>query len=482
LFVDDALVQDMQGLVRSYHVFERYPGNPVMVADQPWEDSYVYLYGRVMPDEGGSGYRMWYSCLDFHDPAGGSRVLYATSPDGLTWQKPELGIRTYNGSTDNNLFIPRDRPNHILSVMHTPWDRTCTYKFINFDGAFNGLPSGYNAACSAHGIYLNDLVANPVIDAQTVGVGDVGHFLYDPWAQRYRGYVKVAATVAGRRRRAVGLVESERFDNWPTTPPTVVLAPDALDDFWVTNAGLELAFARTHFYGVAVFPYQTMLLGLLWIFRSQDPPNCGHDCEPETGYIFGKIHVELVSSRDGVVWTRVAGDFQNGRPPLLDLGPAGSFDSMMVFTANHPLVEGDRIKLYYGGCNEDHGRIGSGGACAVGLATLRRDGFISVDAGSEVGQLTTRMLTGAAGELRVNFQAAVGGSVKVAVLDQQGQELPGYGVDDCTPLTGDHVDQAVRWGSRSTLPAFPCTIALRFTLQQAALYSFAAGERVRVVQ
>jgi len=485
LFVDDHLVAQRTGLTRILHPAEKHPANPVMSATEPWEDAYVYVYGRVMPAEAGAGFRMWYSVLDFGDPTGASRVLYAESPDGLAWNKPALGIRSWNGDTDNNFFIPRDRPNHILSVMHTPWDPDpgCAYKLINFDGGYLGLPAGYNAACSADGVHLTDLAQNPVIDTATVGVGDVGQFLRDPWGRRYLGYVKVAGDVAGYRRRLVALTTTQDFAAWPTTPPEIVLQPDAIDDRWATDAALDLATNRTHFYGLSVFPYESQFLGFLWIFRASDPPSCGHDCEPYTGYIFGTIHVELVSSRDGLTFTRTEPDATGLRPAILPLGPAGAWDSMMIFTANHPLRLGDELRIYYGGCDEDHGRVGTNGSAAVGLATLRKDGFVSLDAQTAPGTLVTPLLAGIAGQaLRLNFRTSVGGTVRVAVLSDNGQVVPGFDEADCDPLEGDAVDRTVTWGSRAALPAPPCLVRLRFTLQDASLFSFAAGDALHLAE
>lgn len=475
LFLDDALVEDRSGVRRVYHPFTKHPSNPIMKATEAWEDKYVYVYGRVMHQEGGAGFRMWYSVLDFKDPAQTSRVLYATSADGLSWVKPKLGLRAWNGSTQNNLFIPRNRPNHILSVMHTPWDAACPYKFLNYDGSFNGLPAGYSAACSPDGVHLTDLPQNPVL---TSG-GDVAHFTFDPFTRQYLGYVKVSATVTGQRRRAVGLTRTGTFGAFPAELP-VVLQPDAVDDLWATGAGLDLASHRTHFYGVSVFPYQTMFLGLLWIFRASDPPGCTRDCAPPyQGYLFGKIHLELASSRDGVYWTRIDGDPAKGRPPLLPLGQGGAWDSMMLFSANHPVLEGQTLRLYYGGCNEDHALIGTNGACSVGLATLRRDGFASLDATTGPGSVTTKPLVGASGELLVNFRTESGGSLRVEVQDDQGRVVPGYSAADSDVLSGDHTGKTVRWGGRSALPSFPCALKLVFLLERASLYSYSAGPGVR---
>ena len=60
------------------------------------------------------------------------------------------------------------------------------------------------------------------------------------------------------------------------------------------------------------------------------------------------------------------------------------------------------------------------------------------------------------------------------MLDAQGEVMPGCGREDCDPLTGDSVNQAVTWGRVRALPAGP--LRLRFILRNASLYAFAVGD------
>jgi hypothetical protein len=214
---------------------------------------------------------------------------------------------------------------------------------------------------------------------------------------------------------------------------------------------------------MSAFAYQTMYVGLLWIFRATD----------DEGYLVGPVHVELATSRDGIHWEREDGD----RPAILPLGKPGSWEDGMVYTPNHPLVEGDTIKLFYSGFDEEHSRPMHG---KIGLATLRKDGFASLDAGDKEGTVLTRRLARLAGTLLVNA-AASKGWLKVEVLDADGKVLPGYGVDDCSPLAGDGVGQVVAWGDRKELPSGTSPLRLRFVMKNAALYSFMAGDSVKVL-
>jgi len=148
----------------------------------------------------------------------------------------------------------------------------------------------------------------------------------------------------------------------------------------------------------------------------------------------------------------------------------------VVVTLNQPMVEGDTIRIYYGGTNDYHT---GGGKAAIGLATLRKDGFASLDAGSKMGTVTTRPLIGSEGELHLNTNAS-GGWVKVEMLDSAGNVIEGYGRDDCASISADAMNQKIPWGSRSELPETKGSRRFRFLLVNAALYSFMAGEKVEL--
>ena len=310
--------------------------------------------------------------------------------------------------------------------------------------------TGYRGAYSPDGIRWTECADNPVL---VDSPGDVGNFVWDPLGKRYLGYPKKFEEVRGFRRRCVAFSSTTAFESWPES--TLILTPDEYDDRLVADA--DAAGAHTDFYGLCGFAYETMYLGFLWMFPITDGKNDG------------PIFVELVSSRDGAHWRRQ----DEPRAPILPLGPAGAWDDGMVFTPNHPLVEGGTIKLYYGGFDGTHG--GDANA-AIGLATLRKDGFVSMRAGGQAGALTTPLLENAAGPLRVNFAARPDGWLRVELRDASGELIPGYSETNCDVLTGDHTEHAVTWNGNSALPAGP--VRLRFILRNAELFAFAAGNGV----
>ncbi len=451
LLVDDHVIDSKERVTRSYHAFEKHPANPLVPGDKPWEGNLAYLYGTVLPSEDGDGYRMWY-----HSWAEGEyRMLYATSADGIRWEKPALGLVAYEGSKENNILFRRTHENHNPQVIHTPWEKDPArrYKLLYFEYGRtppNFTTTGYLGMTSPDGVHWSDVGEKPVL---VDSPGDVGNFVWDPHTERYMGWPKKFAEVRGFRRRCVGFSATKDFENWPASE--LILTPDEFDDRWVTSESTE--GAHTDFYGLCGFAYESMYLGFLWIFPITNGKNDG------------PVFVELVTSHDGVHWERQ----EKPRPPILPTGPDGAWDDGMLFTPNHPLVEDGLIKLYYGGFDVTHGK--DGGKAAVGLATLRKDGFASLNAGDEVGTITTKPLAGAVGPIAVNY-CATEGWLKVELLDGEGRVLPGYGREDCVALESDSIDAEVIWGDGRGIPDVRKPLRIRFLLRNAEIYSFRVGD------
>ena len=464
LFVDDYLVAEKTNVVRTYHPFTKYAGNPVLSPNKPWEGRRSYLYGTVLPNEDGDGYRMWYQAYNETGNFGGRRGYvnaYATSKDGITWEKPHLGIYKWRGSTKNNMFLTRKHSpgdDHNPQILHTPWetDPQKKYKMITFAYAANRNTSsdeGYWGSFSPDGIHWTDVARNPVLP----DTGDVGNFTWDAHKKQYMGTVKIWTTVPRGEglRRCVGITATKDFEHWPH--PELVLVPDEIDDsMHPGNWGIQ-------FYGLSSFAYEAGYIGFLWIFRTGSG---------------GQIYAQLVSSRDGINWTRL--EPTNGmRPAILPNGPGGSWDAGCLFTASHLLVEGDTIKLWYSAWDKDHRAPDPDITACVGLATLRKDGFASLDAGEETGIVTTKLLKGLGDRLYINAETK-GGEIKAEVLDADGNVLRGYSRDDCKAVSGNGIEQLITWKRHKRLPRSNKPLRLRFVMTNASLYSFRAGEGVDV--
>ena len=115
LFIDDDVVAVVKNVTRRFHHPVKHPANPVIENDQPWE---VVPYFRscsfnVLRDPEDGLFKCWYE--DYPNywgskgvPRLGSRIYYAQSTDGITWEKPLLGRHAIDGQDTNTLIISPD--------------------------------------------------------------------------------------------------------------------------------------------------------------------------------------------------------------------------------------------------------------------------------------------------------------------------------------------------------------------------------------
>jgi hypothetical protein len=180
---------------------------------------------------------------------------------------------------------------------------------------------------------------------------------------------------------------------------------------------------------------------------------------------------QLVASRDGVNFVHV---FDG--TPVIALGAAGSWDAGWTSPINVPVRYGDELRMYYSGGPETIGPNGTAWRrrpMQTGLATVRRDGFVSLDVaeGRTRGAVETVPLrsTGIPLRLEVNADGLGGGRGRITVEVVSGAEV----LAASRPVVDDGVRRSVEWpaGSAIALPDAP--VRLRFRLEGAArLYSF----------
>jgi hypothetical protein len=320
----------------------------------------------------------------------------------------------------------------------------------------------------------------PLWDAQeTAGgpygpTGDVNVVVHDAHRARYLAATKLHVPVNGTHRRAFAVRISPDLRSW--SAPRMALAPDELDD----QRAQALGFHRADFYGLTFHPYPDFLLGFVWVFYMAAPAEPRWPLRQTLGWgPDGRIaEVQPVFSYDGEYWLR-----PHGRPALIAAGDRGEWDFGNVATANLPVERGDELFHYYGGGPIWHGaharpldgyRPAVGAFTAIGLARMKRDRYASWSAtvgGSVI--LHHRSLIGR--QLRVNVRAPHG-SVRAAVLDASGRELPGLGLAQCRPFHGDAVDGEIAWeqSDLTSVPVEPAgqDVSIRFVLQDADLFAY----------
>ena len=166
----------------------------------------------------------------------------------------------------------------------------------------------------------------------------------------------------------------------------------------------------------------------------------------------------------------------------MSLGDFGDFDETTIYVSQ-PFVHEGEIRIYYYGGNwrgsEALYEKGDKAGFAIGLATVKEDGFVSVDAGKiHPGELVTRLFTFEGDELYVNMEAAKynHGSgqpeIKVAILGSDTDAAGGFSMDAADPIrtTGKH---RISWKGKTNVGALTGQpIQLRFQIRNAKLFSF----------
>jgi hypothetical protein len=108
--------------------------------------------------------------------------------------------------------------------------------------------------------------------------------------------------------------------------------------------------------------------------------------------------------------------------------------------------------------------------------TLRLDGFVSVNAPLSGGELLTRPIRFSGSQLALNFATSAAGDIRVEIQDADGQALPGFRLEDCSPVFGDTLERTVTWSGGSDVSGLAGrAVRLRFVLRDADLYAFGFG-------
>jgi hypothetical protein len=446
LIIDDFVIGSVKNLSRTVHEPRRHAGNPIITGDKPWERWLIGVNGRpVIYDDETHGFKMWYGTY-LGDPTAPTglryRVCYAVSKDGIRWERPELGQVDWEGSRANNIIKGGEQWMRRPNVMKDPRDPDPARRFkMTYVDVFNGRTAttkGY----SSDGIRWQSNADGKPWFRKEHGANLLG---WDPRVGRYVIFTKMPGSQV-----SMGRATSTDFVTW--SEPETVLAPSPTEP-------------DANFKGVTAFFYEDLYLGFLYNFK----------LNPTTRIQVAEA--ELAMSRDGVKWHRVSPGESCFR-----LGPAGSWESDGVFPVA-PVVHEDRIWVYYNAWNVPYGgeqekRVESGWIengvrkqYAIGLATLRLDGFVSLDAGRQPGSLTTKPLEVPGGSLEVN--ADVRGELRVELLDEADRPLAGYAAADCQVVRSDSLRHVIRWKRGVNLDELRGkSVKVRFTLRDGALYAF----------
>jgi hypothetical protein len=458
LLLDSRIIDSTENTELTIGKVQKHKANPLFEEDKPWEMRFDNLYANVIYDEQEKIYKCWYSPFiidisskgltiqqrrerDYRPPAREMAICYATSKDGITWVKPEMGLVEFEGSKANNiLWRGSGTPPSKDMKEWTEKDEEGIWGGPHGSGIFKDLREPdpnrrYKAfikygilsvAFSPDGLHWDKAITCPEADS----AGDTHNNAF--WAPTLGKYVGITREWGEPFGRQVARTTSEDFINWKKCE--IVL--EGMDPRYQT-------------YAMPVFYHGGIYLGLVAI----------HDQEEDI------VWTELTWSPDTVNWHRVL----PGTPLIGNDGKEGDYDWGCVYAAACPVFLEDEIRLYYGGSDGHHNIWRNGFFC---LATLRPDGFagyIQTDS-NKPATITTTSINHGNKMLQISADVEPTGYVKVRVLDKQNKLLA-----ESKPLNGSFSDRKVIWPDGFSLKKHGA-VKFQFELKDATIYSFSFAE------
>ncbi len=428
----------------------------------------------ILPaDEG--GFVMWYSTVRWIKLKGvrthQSWIHYATSKDGIVFDKPDLGI--YEGNT----LIKGDHPGAdgkpitgvrgcsgfcVLDARHQKVPHARARYTALYRSWVPGRHGGMSLAHSEDGLHWTEYSENPV----WVGESDTfNNFFYDERIGKYVAYIRPRIHAGPKSaNRSVARIVSDDMIHW--AEHRIVLDTDdrdapavgTIDEAKLPDGTGYPRGRDKQFYGLTASPYGDLYLGFASVY----------DVEP------GTMAIELVHSYDGIEWHREA-----TRRPLISRGGKDAWDSAVVYYpgVGSPLEVGNGWLIYYHGLNFDHhqrnhSRKDLGEYRAMGVVKMKRDRLIGYEARKTPGELLTRPFKWEGEKLFLNANAE-GGRARVAVCHESGYSPKGFHLNEAVPIEQDGVRLPVSFqGSASLATLRGRLIRLRIHLENATVFGW----------
>ncbi len=467
LFVDDALIGKLTGKI-SLRLHKPSIRDDAFVTDRPWEGSWC---GYITTFKDGDIFRMYYHAgdTDVEDLIGDSdeserfHDAYAESKDGITWDRPNLGIFEVMGSKDNNIVWAG--PKGVMGF--------CPFKDDNPDcepdalykavGYTNSCEPGLYAMKSADAIHWSLMQEDPIMTGDSYDSQNV--VFWDTLRGEYRAYVRDFTEGTFTGFRGIKTAVSKDFLHWPERE--WLIYPDSPEEQLYKNQVRPYYRAPHIFLG---FPDR--YIERPWSPTIEALPELAH--RKRRAAVMERYGAAVtdglfMASRDGKTFKLWDEAFI--RPGLRNEGSWAYGDCYQAWgileTASSIPGAPNELSFY---AVEHYWRRP---AAAFRRYTLRIDGFVSAHAPLGGGELITEPIVFAGTSLHLNVSTSAGGSMRVELLDIDGTAIEGYSLEDCYEIVGDTLDYTVRWANGTDVTALAGKpVKLRFALKDADLYSY----------
>ncbi|MBS0631983.1 MAG: hypothetical protein JSS11_08730 [Verrucomicrobia bacterium] len=485
LLLDTSLIESYSGKAQP-RLGMVIPREVAFRSDQPWEGD-AFAISSIYQIDG--VYHMLYRGRNTSvttEGADDSYLCLATSKDGITWEKPALGLVEFQGSKANNIVAYEN--GHSVPMCFTfydprlgvpPNERVKAIDMRDGDRRAGQEGKGLRAQVlgSADGRVWRELPVHADLKSDVVNAFDGGSVSWSEEEQQFVGY----------------------FRWWDTQPKA---NPRLLYDWMIGRPGVRTVFRsvskdltswsqpqpitygdtpREHIYEACAFHYDRAP-GLYVILGARfNPGRRALSLEEERALDITRLkgnknaptYTFASDANDIVLLSTKPGSTEFARPfmeafvrPGTDLGNWGS-------RSNYPSLSGGLISTGPAEISFYITRNHLQKTNHIQRMSLRTDGFVSINAPYAGGDAVTVPVTFTGDHLELNFSTSGAGEVRVELQDAAGKPLPGFSLEDCDVLIGDRIAGVVSWHGQQSLARYiGKAVRLRFVLVDADVYAF----------
>ena len=469
LFVDRYLIKRLEGARLMLH--EPRPAGVAIKVDRPWESRFNYGY-KVFKQEG--TYHLYYLAREI---VGGEKVYierssYARSKDGIHWEKLNLGLVERQGSQENNivtegLLVPfvDDRPG-VPEGLRLKATRSRSRKredWKNEHPLDGKVYMDLYLFDSPDGVKFRKVQEEPVFTTTLPnGFDGIQSIFWSEAENKYLLYFRYVTANDGTGKRSVARSTSSDLLTWTDPVPMEYTTGGIVPPEHLYEHQTVPYFRAPHIY-VAFPPRFMQGQGVLEVETATELGLVPDLTIPWGSYwrIKDSSDAAFMTSRGGTLYDRTfMGVFVRPGPgamnwttrtnyPLQGVVPTGP-DEMSIYVVRHYADPSWHIQRM----------------------TLRLDGFASLTAPYEGGQLVTKPLKFKGTQLEINYSTSAAGGLKVEIQDEKGQPVKGFSLEECPEIIGDEISRIVSWkGGNDVGNLAGKPVRLRFVMKDADLYS-----------
>jgi hypothetical protein len=444
IFVDNYLIDQLNGVAQKIH--SPHNEGAVLKFDKPWEGNFS-AYCTIIQDVG--LLRAYYRGV--RDAGADGRdtevTCYAESKDGIHWTKPDLGIHEINGSKNNNAILVNEAP---VTHNFSPFlDANPNVKPSEKFKAIGGVKkSGLMAYASPDGIHWKKMQQQSVF---TKGLFDSQNVAF--WSVSEKKYVCYFRTWTGdgyKGFRSVSRTTSDDFIHW-SEPVTMTFGNTPMEHLYTQQTSPYFRAPHIYVAIAARFMPNRQVVSDEQSKLLKVNPDYYKDCSDAV----------LMSSRGGSAYDRTF--MESYIRPGVGLA---NWVSRSNYPALNVVQTSDTEMSVY--VNEEYAQP----TAHIKRYSMRLDGFVSISAPYKGGELITKPFVFSGNQLEINYATSAAGEVKIEIQDEDGNTIPGFGMEDCQTIIGNEIKRVVSWKGGTDLGRLATKpVRLRIYLKDGDLYS-----------